>query len=213
MRCGKRTRSIGTRDRPCDGIHQLARRKRFSQAGNTSHPECLLPDVFVIQCRHEDDRKAGTGRSELLPQLNSRQSAKVNIEQEAFDMLRFATVEELLRRGEQRGRETTGVQKVGCGLEHARVVINDGHCRNVLLHSTLCGCAGELNRAHRALHRDRKNIAADLPLWEGATRMRGAYDYVAGLETLCFARRTSMPSGMLPPLSWNNPRRSAITAR
>ena len=27
--------------------------------------------------------------------------------------------------------------------------------------------------------------------------MQGAYDYVAGLETLCFARRSSMPPGML----------------
>src|SRR6478752_2758761 len=64
--------------------------------------------------------------------------------------------------------------------------------------------AGELNRAHRALHRDRKNVAKDLPLWEGVTRMRGAYDYVAGLETLYFARRSSVPSGMLSPLSRNN---------
>src|SRR6476646_11477770 len=72
--------------------------------------------------------------------------------------------------------------------------------------------AGELNRAHRALHRDRKNIAADLPLGEGVARMRGAYDYVAGLETLCFARRASTPPGMLSPLSRNNHRRSAITA-
>jgi len=46
--------------------------------------------------------------------------------------------------------------------------------------------ASEIERTHRALHRGRKNAGVDLSLWEGATRIRATYDYVAGLEAFCF---------------------------
>ncbi len=95
------------------------------QTRNAASPERLLICCIVVEGRHEDDRKRGTGSLELSPQFNSRHAAEMDIEEEAVDLSCGSGDQGILRqmrrlRLQNRVRLTGPRQPLACSDRHLR---------------------------------------------------------------------------------------------
>ncbi len=82
------------------------------QTRNAAGPQCLPARCIVVEGRHEDDRKRGTGSLELSPQFNSRHAAEMDIEEETVDLSCGSAIKEFFGRCEGLGCKTVRVQQV-----------------------------------------------------------------------------------------------------
>src|SRR6478672_1638312 len=119
-----------------DRFDQLTGLKGLAQKGNATGLERLLAHGLVLEGGHEDDRKRGSGILQPPPQFNTRHPAEMDVQEETIDLSCCSAIEEFLRRCKDHGRKALCVQQALGGVEHARIVIHDGHDLPTLRHET-----------------------------------------------------------------------------
>src|SRR5882757_7567994 len=70
-----------------DGIDQELCQERLSQIGDASDAKCLVASCLGIDGGHEDDRQPRAGRKQSFLQIDTRDSAQMDVQKKT---LRFA---------------------------------------------------------------------------------------------------------------------------
>ena len=81
-------------------------------------------------------KMTGSIPESLGPQFNARHPAEMDIQEETIDLSGCSAIEEFLRRCKDHGRKALCVQQALGGVEHAGIVIYDGHDLPTLRHET-----------------------------------------------------------------------------
>ena len=113
-----------------NGIQQDLTCERLAQIGDAPGVHRLIARGLVVVRRHEDDRALRSRCRKSALQLDPRNSAEVDVEQQAGCRLRAAALNQRLGRGERTAVDAVVRQQSRHALQKARIVIDHDHdCR------------------------------------------------------------------------------------